>query len=257
MLGDEHWAIKNESTEATFWWSVQSKSWSVTGLAHQIAELLNTWNNPTTCQKLWSGLGDKHTLRAYSWACPWIQSPDNICRPLGSGQAADNVLWKAGPRKQGCHNLLRREAGCSSVSSWRSEVDIWLLSDFPIQRQDFFFFFFWHGFLLPLLLCNWPSVETWALPLLPTAFSSSGSRASHGGCDERRPLPSVCCPLWLMVLHPQLQENHVQVRLGPPSASLFHGLLTKNSFLPAHDRYPPDISEGTTWLGDEGTHLLL
>lgn len=141
MLGDEHWAIKNESTEATFWWSVQSKSWSVTGLAHQIAELLNTWNNPTTCQKLWSGLGDKHTLRAYSWACPWIQSPDNICRPLGSGQAADNVLWKAGPRKQGCHNLLRREAGCSSVSSWRSKVDIWLLSDFPIQRQDFFFFF--------------------------------------------------------------------------------------------------------------------
>lgn len=42
MVGDEHLDVKNESMEAMLWWLVQSKSWSVTGMADWIHELRNT-----------------------------------------------------------------------------------------------------------------------------------------------------------------------------------------------------------------------
>ena len=76
------------------------------------------------------------------------------------------------------------------------------------------------------------------------ASPSSGSKASCGGYDEYQPLLSIWCSMWLMVhTRPsKLHKNHLQVHLDIPSASVFHGLRTKNIFLHAHDRHPSDIS---------------
>ena len=60
--------------------------------------------------------------------------------------------------------IFRKEVGCSSKRVFL-KIWSWYFSSFWLS--NIVIIFFCNSFPLHLLLCNWPFVETWVLPLLP------------------------------------------------------------------------------------------